>query len=96
MAYINKNLFEMALHDHKVCLFDLRRRCIVRTVTTVINEDYKTALSKKMPAIPAGTELQVIDHIYNCYGHFLIVSYSNFYYYINPLDVEYVRMEGIS
>lgn len=62
----------------------------VRTVESVQDEDWKTAIAQHKEEIPANTELEVIDVLTNCYGRWLEVIYNHSLYYIDPSKVEYV------
>lgn len=62
----------------------------VRTVETIQDEDWKTAISQNKKEIPANTELEVLDVLTNCYGRWLEVIYNHSLYYIDPSKVEYV------
>ena len=62
----------------------------VRTVESVQDEDWKTAISQNKKEIPANTELEVLDVLTNCYGRWLEVIYNHSLYYIDPSKVEYV------
>ena len=62
----------------------------VRTVESVEDEDWKTAIAQNKEEIPANTELEVLDVLTNFYGRWLEVIYNNSHYYIDPLKVEYV------
>ena len=62
----------------------------IRTVVSVQDEDWKTAIAQNKESIPPNTELEVIDVFTNYYGRWLEVKYNNSLYYINPLKVEYV------
>ena len=62
----------------------------VRTVTSVQDEDWKTAIAQHKERIPANTELEVLNVINNCYGRWLEVIYNKSLYTIDPSQVEYV------
>lgn len=62
----------------------------VRTVESIQDEDWKTAISQNKKEIPANTELEVLDVLTNCYGRWLEVIYNHSLYYIDPSKVEYV------
>lgn len=62
----------------------------VRTVESVQNEDWKTAIIQGKEEIPANTELEVLDVLTNFYGRWLKVIYNCLHYYIDPSKVEYV------
>lgn len=62
----------------------------VRTVTSVQDEDWKTAIAQHKERIPANTELEVLNVINNCYGRWLEVIYNKSIYTIDPSQVEYV------
>ena len=61
----------------------------VRTITSVQDEDWKTAIAQHKEKIPANTELEVLDVITNYYGRWLEVIYNNSLYSIDPSKVEY-------
>ena len=63
----------------------------VRTVVSVQDEDWKTAIAQHKESIPANTELEVLGVYNNYYGRWLEVRYNNSHYYINPSKVEYVE-----
>ena len=62
----------------------------VRTVESVQDEDWKTAIAQHKERIPANAELEVLDVITNYYGRWLEVRYNNSLYSIDPSKVEYV------
>ena len=62
----------------------------VRTVTSVQDEDWKTAIAQHKERIPANTELEVLNVINNYYGRWLEVMYNKSLYIIDPSQVEYV------
>lgn len=62
----------------------------VRTVESVQDEDWKTAIAQDKEEIPANTELEVLDVLTNFYGRWLKVIYKGLHYYIDPSKVEYV------
>ena len=62
----------------------------VRTVESVQDEDWKTAIAQDKEEIPASTELEVLDVLTNFYGRWLKVIYNGSLYYIDPHKVEYV------
>ena len=61
----------------------------VRTVESVQDEDWKTAVAQDKEEIPANTELEVLDVLINFYGRWLKVIYNGSLYYIDPSKVEY-------
>ena len=65
-------------------------RLKIRTVESVQNEDWKTAIALNQESIPANTELEVLGILTNFYGTYLKVRYNNSLYYIDPKKVEYV------
>lgn len=68
----------------------------VKTVESIQDEDWKTAIAQNKKEIPANTELEVLDVLTNCYGRWLEVVYNHSLYYIDPSKVEYVgRIETI-
>ncbi len=77
------------IYDYRYCktiIYNFK----VRTIESVEDEDWKTAILQHKKIIPANTELKVLDVINNFYGKWLEVIYNNSLYYINPLKVEYV------
>ena len=72
---------------------ELKVRFKVRTLMSLQDEDWKTAMAQNKEIIPKNTELEVIDVIDNCYGRWLEVIYNNSLYYIDPSKVEYIKME---
>ena len=62
----------------------------VRTVESVQDEDWKTAIAQNKEEIPTNTELEVLDVLTNFYGRWLEVIYNNLHYHIDPSKVEYV------
>lgn len=85
--------FEAYLADGGKYLFDRNRRCIVKTADTVQHGDWKTNSVHPRDPIPVNTEVEVIDHFYNFYGHYLVVAYDDTTYDINSNSLYYVRME---
>ena len=63
----------------------------VRTVESVQDEDWKTAVAQDKEEIPANTELEVLDVLINFYGRWLKVIYNGSLYYIDPSKVEYIN-----
>lgn len=63
----------------------------VRTVESVQNEDWKTAIIQGKEEIPANTELEVLDVLTNFYGRWLKVIYNGLHYYIDPSKVKYIN-----
>ena len=61
----------------------------VRTITSVQDEDWKTAIAQHKERIPANTELEVLNVINNYYGRWLEVMYNKSIYIIDPSQVEY-------
>lgn len=77
------------IYDNRYCktiIYNFK----VRTIESVEDEDWKTAILQDKKIIPANTELKVLNVINNFYGRWLEVIYNNSLYYINPLKVEYV------
>ena len=65
----------------------------IKTLMSIQDEDWKTAIAQKKETIPKNTELEVTGVIYNCYGRWLEVIYNNSLYYIDPSKVEYIKTE---
>ena len=61
----------------------------VRTITSVQDEDWKTAIAQHKERIPENTELEVLNVINNYYGRWLEVMYNKSIYIIDPSQVEY-------
>ena len=61
----------------------------VRTITSVQDEDWKTAIAQHKERIPANTELEVLNVLTNFYGRWLEVVYNNSHHYIDPSKVEF-------
>ena len=62
----------------------------VKTIESIQDEDWKTAIAQNKKEIPANTELEVLDVLTNCYGRWLEVIYNHSLYNIDPSKVEYV------
>ena len=76
------------IYDNRFCktiIYNFK----VRTIESVKDEDWKTAITQNKKIIPSNTELKVLNVINNFYGRWLEVIYDNSLYYINPLKVEY-------
>ena len=71
----------------------LKVRFKIKTLMSIQDEDWKTAIAQKKETIPKNTELEVTGVIYNCYGRWSEVIYNNSLYYIDPSKVEYIKME---
>ena len=65
----------------------------IKTLMSIQDEDWKTAIAQNKEAIPKNTELEVTGVIDNCYGRWLEVIYNNSLYYIDPSKVEYIKTE---
>lgn len=104
---MNSNKYIVTLSDNKDYCFQpihfddiafLERTYLkfkVRTVKDCINEDWKTAIAHNQKRIPAGTELEVKDILWNLYGKFIEVDYDGERYSIDPKNVEYIGSEKI-
>ena len=71
----------------------LKVRFKIKTLMSIQDEDWKTAIAQKKETIPKNTELEVTGVIDNCYGRWLEVIYNNSLYYIDPSKVEYIKTE---
>ena len=85
------NYFEAYLADGEKYLFDLHRKCIVRTARKIYHGDWKSIYPRD--PIPANTEVEIIGHFFNFYGHHLTVLYDNTKYDISQDDLYYARLE---
>lgn len=87
--YKDTRFWECHLADGKPYL--LEPYCILRTVKDACEEDWKTAVARSIPNIPAGTEVEFLEVLQNFYGNFLQVRYLGRTYSIKFNTVEYVR-----
>lgn len=62
----------------------------VKTVCSAPEEDWKTAVARKIPPIPENTELTVTEIFNNFYGTFVTVKYGDRCYSIDPKNLDYV------
>lgn len=89
----NKYLLYESRHINDKTYKYVRNTYILKTVRSVINEDWETAIAHNQPAIPPDTEILVKDVIWNFYGQFITTEYDGYYYYLNPKDLLYIRCE---
>lgn len=81
------------LSDGKSYGFDDERTWKLRTICETYDEDFKTAISQHIPAIPKNSEVIYVDVIRNYYGEFIRVRYNGRIYDVKPCCLEYIEVE---
>lgn len=84
--------FEVYLADGKKYMFDLEKRCVVKTAHECHHGDWKTDIVHLRGAIPADTEVEVKGHFFNYYGHYLQVEYNGITFDVESSEVFYIRL----